>query len=372
MFWSALITVVKLCPLYKKLNLLRSRIMKVNVKTIITIILFVTAYIAVGETPPEGPYFGLEPPGFVPEVFAPGIISLPNRFEHGICFSEDGGECYFVVRAADWSVAQIMVTRYENGQWTTPAVASFSNTMSMSPSLADNDQSMYFSRSADIYKAVRTPTGWSSPVKLAAPVSSSQDDWSVCISTLGNLWTCSWRPGGAGQCDAWRLQYVGGNFINPTNISTVNTTYNECNPVSGPDEGYVIFNSNRPGGYGAMDLYISFADGQGGWKAPRNLGPTINTSEVDAAPYISPDNRYLFFTHVESSTNSSMYWVDIRALFPAPDFSHDGKVDFEDLKILAAYWLTDEPSIDIATEEPDEIINFLDFAVLAQHWLEGM
>lgn len=57
---------------------------------------------------------------------------------------------------------------------------------------------------------------------------------------------------------------------------------------------------------------------------------------------------------------------------PAYDFTHDGKVNFEDLEQLSAYWLTNEPSIDIAPEEPDGIINFLDFAVFAQHWWEGM
>jgi hypothetical protein len=344
--------------------------MKVNLKKIFSVILlFVTAYIAVGETPPS-PYFGQTPPGLTPQVFAPGIISLPNRFEADICFTQDGGGYYFTVRNTDWTVYQIYETHYSNGQWTTPAVASFSNSKSLAPSLADNDQSMYFSRSADIYKAVRTPTGWSSPVKLAAPVSSSYDDWSACISTLGNLWSCSWRPG-VGQCDIWRLQNSDGNFINPTNMSALNTSYSECNPVPGPNEEYVVFSSARPGGYGDMDLYISFADGLGGWKTPQNLGPTINTLRVDMSPYISPDGKYLFFMREESSTNSSIYWVDIRALFPAPDFSRNGKVDFEDLKILDAYWLTDEPSIDIAPEEPDEIINFLDFAVLAQHWLEG-
>ena len=347
--------------------------MKANFQTIVSVILFITTCSAIAETPPEGLYFGLTPPGAIPQVFAPGIISLPNRFEDSICLSADGGECYFTIRNSSWSVYQIYETHYSNGGWTTPAVASFSNTQSLNPCLADNDQNMYFSRSNDIWRATRTPTGWASPVKMASPVSSSQNDWSCYISSLGNAWICSNRTGSvSGSDDIWRLQDVNGNFTNQTNISALNTSSHDGIPVPGPNENYIIFNSNRPGGYGGLDLYISFANGSGGWTAPQNLGPTINTSGTDDSPYISPDYKYLFFTSNESSTDSSIYWVDIREIVPTmPDLNFDGVVDFDDLEIFADHWLTYMPSMDVAPEgSPDGIINFEDFAVFAQHWLE--
>ena len=43
-------------------------------------------------------------------------------------------------------------------------------------------------------------------------------------------------------------------------------------PMPGPNEDYVVFNSDRPGGFGGGDLYISFADGQGGWTATAEPG----------------------------------------------------------------------------------------------------
>ena len=52
----------------------------------------------------------------------------------------------------------------------------------------------------------------------------------------------------------------------------------------------------------------------------------------------------------------------------AADFTGDGLVDSEDLAILVSYWLEDEPSIDIAPEGGDGIVNFLDFARFAQNW----
>ena len=50
------------------------------------------------------------------------------------------------------------------------------------------------------------------------------------------------------------------------------------------------------------------------------------------------------------------------------DFTGNGFVDFEDLEILVSYWLQNEPSVDIAPPGGDGIINFLDFAGLAQNW----
>ena len=79
------------------------------------------------------PYMGQEPPGLTPKVFAPGLLSIPNRIENDICLSQDGRECYFTSRTAGWTVYEIMVTRYENGQWTTPVRASFSNSRSLGP-----------------------------------------------------------------------------------------------------------------------------------------------------------------------------------------------------------------------------------------------
>src|SRR4030042_5742803 len=77
-------------------------------------------------------YMGQEPPGFVPKVFGPRLISLPNRYEHSICLSRDGRECYFTVRAANWASSQIMITRLVNGKWTQPVPFFFGN---MCPSL---------------------------------------------------------------------------------------------------------------------------------------------------------------------------------------------------------------------------------------------
>jgi hypothetical protein len=264
---------------------------------------------------------GQEPPGLVPKVFAPGLVSVPNRFVHSVCLSKDGRECYFTVRTPDWRTAQNMATRLENGKWTQPVPFTFGT---LAPSLADNDQTLYFiGERAKVCRIRRTPIGsdnrwWSQQEVLPAPVNTRGPAWSCAISDLGNLWICSWRPGGAGRCDVWRIRCVNGQFTEATNLRVLNTSGFDCYPVPGPNEDYVVFSSDRPGGLGKTDLYISLADGHGGWTAPRNLGPGINSPDGEVSPYLSPDYKYLFFAR-ETSTEGQIYWVSVKAFLPDPN-----------------------------------------------------
>jgi hypothetical protein len=266
-------------------------------------------------------YMGQEPPGITPKVFAPGTICLPDRGEGNICFTKDGRECYF--EAVSPAGKHIMVVRYEDGRWSTPVKTSFSDGKCFGPSLADKDQSLYFIRERyTICKVHRTGQGRSEPEVVTAPVNldppNAQSNLSCHVSSLGNMWICSWRPGGLGQCDLWRIRSEGGRFTEAANQLSLNSNASDCTAVPGPDEKYVVLRSNRPGGFGNGDLYIGFADGKGGWTAPKNLGPAINTADWEDAPTLSPDNKYLFFSRTTSGDKNT-YWVDVKAFLPDPN-----------------------------------------------------
>jgi hypothetical protein len=260
-----------------------------------------------------GPYLGQTVPGLVPQVFAPGVISLPNRYTNDICFSRDGLECFFTVRNAAWDDYYIMTARYEKGAWTSPVRASFSNSHSMSPSLADNDKAIYFSRDQHIWLARRDGQAWGQPERLPAPVNSAQPEYSFTVSDLGNAWICSHRSDGVGQCDLWRIPIAGGKYAAAADLRGLNTMANDCIPLPGPKETYVIWSSSRPGGAGQSDIYISYADGQGGWTAPGNAGQKLNTAANENVSSLSPDGNYLFFSR-ETSSGSDIYWVSVKAI----------------------------------------------------------
>jgi hypothetical protein len=68
--------------------------------------------------------------------------------------------------------------------------------------------------------------------------------------------------------------------------------------------------SKGPGGYGGADLYISFAEENSLWTTPQNMGAAINTATDDFGPYVTDDNKYLFYASGYNSP-SSIYWIRI-------------------------------------------------------------
>lgn len=74
------------------------------------------------------------------------------------------------------------------------------------------------------------------------------------------------------------------------------------------DGSALYFSSDRPGGYGGLDLYRSKRTADGKWSAPENLGEAVNTPFDEDSPYIDPDNRSLYFS---SKGHSSMGGFDV-------------------------------------------------------------
>ncbi len=90
------------------------------------------------------------------------------------------------------------------------------------------------------------------------------------------------------------LQRVGVNQKIWAKISTQN--FGKDSPSLSPDNRVLFFSSNRPGGYGGKDLYISYRGSDGKWSAAQNLGPDINTAGDELAPFIHPDNQTVYYT----------------------------------------------------------------------------
>jgi outer membrane protein OmpA-like peptidoglycan-associated protein len=79
-------------------------------------------------------------------------------------------------------------------------------------------------------------------------------------------------------------------------FSAIQSNYLESTASITPDNKTIYFASNRPGGYGGMDIYKAERKPDGTWGNVQNLGPTINTRANEDAPFIHPNNKLLFFT----------------------------------------------------------------------------
>ncbi|NIO09759.1 MAG: hypothetical protein GTO40_17845, partial [Deltaproteobacteria bacterium] len=155
----------------------------------------------------------------------------------------------------------------------------------------------------------------------------------------------------------------------PVNLGPlVNTVSNDVSPSISADGLVLLFDSDRPGGYGAADLWFSTRKTiDDNWGTPVNLGPNVNSAYRDRNVSISGDGFSLYF----DSTRPGGYGV--RGLWQAPiipivDFNGDGIVDSADMCIMVDHWGENYPLCDIGpTPFGDGIVDVEDLVVLAEY-----
>jgi hypothetical protein len=124
----------------------------------------------------------------------------------------------------------------------------------------------------------------------------------------------------------------------PVNLGpAVNSSANEDAPYLSPDGLLLFFHSSRAGGYGGYDLWMTRrASRSGPWEPVVNLGPTINGATEEYLPRIAPDGSALYFFRNDAAGNVLGSW---RApILPLVDFNGDGKVDGKEVLALAQHW----------------------------------
>ncbi len=106
----------------------------------------------------------------------------------------------------------------------------------------------------------------------------------------------------------------------PTNLGPlVNSDADEFGLSLSNDGAILYFDSDRPGGVGGKDLYLSRRSG-GQWQGAENLGPQVNTSAREYCPSVSPDGLQLLFTtegfNIHVSTFDGEQWLAGETLGP--------------------------------------------------------
>ena len=114
-----------------------------------------------------------------------------------------------------------------------------------------------------------------------------------CLSPDGQelYFTCGRAGADANLFVAYR---IGGGWTDPKPIAEINTDADEIGPALAPDSATLYFFSNRPGGEGGYDLYVSRHDGTR-WSKPANLGPHVNSPFNEYDPFVTPDGKALLF-----------------------------------------------------------------------------
>lgn len=128
---------------------------------------------------------------------------------------------------------------------------------------------------------------FSMPQNLGAIINSANDDQQPTLAPNGlSLYFMSTRPGGLGGNDIWVSQRatLTSAWGAPQNLAILNTTNNEAPASISPDGREMFMQSNRSGGIGGVDIYLTTRtdpNNDFGWTAPVNLGAVINSTTED-------------------------------------------------------------------------------------------
>jgi len=151
----------------------------------------------------------------------------------------------------------------------------------------------------DIYTSVKENEGWSIPVNLGSPVNSSAWDAQPSISPDGKtLYFVSNREGGLGQKDIWMSHLLeNGNWSKPVNLGkNVNSKGQEQSPFIHPDNKTLYFASDGKIGMGGLDLFKVIRNDDGTWSKPFNLGYPINTMSDEIGFIVNAKGNRAFFS----------------------------------------------------------------------------
>ena len=171
------------------------------------------------------------------------------------------------------------------------------------PSLTVDGNKMIFNRrinsDEDFYESNKVNGIWQKATPVEGKLNTNFNEGAENISQDGEwlIFTGCNYPEGEGSCDlyiSYKNRY--GEWSEAQNLGrTVNTEFWESAPSLSPDKKDLYFSSNRPGGYGGSDIWISHRNEKGRWETPVNAGPVLNTSGDEGCPYIHADNQTMYF-----------------------------------------------------------------------------
>lgn len=274
--------------------------------------------------------------------------------EGELSFAEDGTMVYCSARQ-DMAVAPgdpkdlyIATFNTETGSWNTPVNMGLSVNAAPAtdidplrlgddrePWITKDGNTIYFKsdrlassspRNAnDLFVTHRINGEWSEPELVGYPVSTDagnehcpailQDGETLCFASA--------REGGYGGSDIWCAKPDGsGGWQAPVNQGPNINTAGEEFHFSQDAEGRVYFTSNRSGGFGGMDIWSANQLGPNEWGPASNLGPQVNTPAADMCPALVPgsDTISWFSSRSDNSLGSiDIFWTNKSNLQTAPE-----------------------------------------------------
>jgi len=257
-------------------------------------------------------YFGQKPPNLIPEIFAPGIVSINGRFEGAVSFSSDLRELYFGAYYEGKETA-IYYSKLEKNTWTPIKKANFTKGKKkeeMHPFVSPNNKRIYFtaldSVFADekIWYINRLQDSWSDAILLD---SSINDDlvFSPNQAKNGDMYYFN--------LSKFKTYYAPNKNGEFPEVKEVDITFGHHAFIA-PSQDYILIAGKNQEDEGRKDndIYVYFKKQDESWTKPIHLGNSINSDFDEKSPRISPDGKYIFFGRSERKGKAGLadiYWV---------------------------------------------------------------
>ncbi|MGD2027598.1 MAG: hypothetical protein PVI99_07260 [Anaerolineales bacterium] len=163
------------------------------------------------------------------------------------------------------------------------------------PSILSPPEQQVLDGVTGIYVSKRTGEGWGEPERVVLQDAGKLSLDGCHFISGDEMWFCSVREGNMREIDFWRARRVGGRWQDWENAGALlNLTYMVGELHFTADGKSIYYHSNRPGGAGGLDIWVTTQEG-GVWTEPENL-TGVNTTTDEGWPFLSSDGKTLWFT----------------------------------------------------------------------------
>jgi outer membrane protein OmpA-like peptidoglycan-associated protein/tetratricopeptide (TPR) repeat protein len=200
----------------------------------------------------------------------------------------------------------------------------------------------------------RTKDGWTDPRSINGEIGSDGDCYPTCLSFDGKeLFLVKKNYEGSDIFVSYRK---GDRWTRMVRLNDhINTDYFETHAFITDNGKSLFFTSDRPGGEGAMDIWVSETTTQGDWGPPRNLGPKINSHYNEETPFLTENSNKIYFSSQGHATMGG-YDIFVADKLPSLQLGSEGvltKRDADDEMPSARWSFPQNAGYPISTADDD-------------------
>jgi outer membrane protein OmpA-like peptidoglycan-associated protein/tetratricopeptide (TPR) repeat protein len=168
------------------------------------------------------------------------------------------------------------------------------------PVLSYDDSTLIYMTNHPFYRTImltrRIPgIGWTDPLVINEEIGSEGNCYPTSLSANGKELYIVKKDGDSS--DVYISYRKGDKFTKMIPLNNhINSDYSETHACISYNGKFLYFTSDRPGGQGALDIWVSETTQEGDWGEPRNLGPQINSHYNEETPFLAGDGNRLYFS----------------------------------------------------------------------------